>query len=193
MPSERIRWNARHRDRPVPTEPVRLLTERAHLLPRRGRALDVAGGTGRNAIWLAGRGLDVTLVDVSDVALAHAAAAAAEAGVALTTVQADLAADPLPAGPFEVVLVHHYLDREVWSVLPSMLAPGGLLLACQPTIRNLERHARPSACWLLGENEIGFLAEAVVDADPGLEAVEVTEGWTGEGRHEARLVLRRRR
>jgi ubiquinone/menaquinone biosynthesis C-methylase UbiE len=56
------------------------LTGLDDLLPRRGRALDVAGGTGRHALWLARRGLDTTLADVPQVALEKAAAAASEEG-----------------------------------------------------------------------------------------------------------------
>lgn len=185
-------WNARHAARETLTHPSAFVTDREYLLPARGRALDVAGGAGRHAVWLARRGFDAILVDISDVALARAEAAADEDSVALTTVQADLSDDPLPPGDFEVIVVHDYLDRDVWAALPAKLAPGGLLLACQPTVRNLERHPRPSARWLLDEGEIGALAAAVTDEDPGLEVLQVTEGWSDGGRHEGRMVLRRR-
>jgi tellurite methyltransferase len=191
----RANWNERHAAGETSTEPAAFVTERAHLLPPGGRALDVAGGAGRHSVWLARRGFEVTLVDVSDVGLARAASAAVDAGVTIATVQVDLEAEAesLPSGPFDVIVVHHYLDRDVWSALPDALAPGGVLLVCQPTVRNLERHARPSARWLLDEGEIGILTQVIVDADPDLEVVEVTEDWTDEGRHEARLVLRRAR
>jgi len=193
MASVRSSWNERHTERRTATRPAAFLADREYLLPAGGRALDVAGGAGRHAVWLARRGFEVTLVDIADVALARAEAAAAEAPVPLTTVQADLSCDPLPAGDFAVIVVHDYLDRDVWSALPASLSPGGVLFACQPTLRNLERHPRPSARWLLDEGEIGTLAQVVVDSDPALQVVEVTEGWTGQGRHEARLVLRRQR
>ena len=56
-----------------------LVAEAAGLAP--GRALDLACGEGRNAIWLASVGWDVTAVDYSDVAIAKARARAAEEGV----------------------------------------------------------------------------------------------------------------
>ena len=189
--SVRSSWNERHAARETPPRPAAFVVDREHLLPAKGRALDVAGGSGRHALWLARRGFEVTLVDISDVALARAEAAATDASLALTTVQADLSNDPLPSGRFEVIIVVDYLDRDVWSALPSLLAPGGLLLACQPTVRNLERHPHPSARWLLDEGEIDVLASVATEADPDLRIVEVTEGWTGESRHEAQLVLRR--
>lgn len=186
-------WNSRHAERGRLTTPARFLTERAHLLPAGGRALDVAGGQGRNAIWLAERGFDVTLLDVSDVAIAGAEDAAVEAGVSLTAVRTEVTPEAIPAGPFDVVVVHHFLDRPVWAALPGALADGGVLFVCQPTERNLERHPRPSRRWLLAESEIAAFAHAATAADPGLEVIEVGEGWTAEERHEARLVIGRRR
>jgi tellurite methyltransferase len=198
-PSDRARWNARYAARaadPAPASgPAAFLTERAALLPERGTALDVAGGTGRNALWLGARGLDVTLVDVSDAACAEATARAVAAGVSLDIVRADLTEDPVPEGPWDLVLVHHWLDRPTWRALPGHLAPGGVLLVCQPTERNLERHERPGRRWLLDDGEVERLAQELVAAAPDgveLEVVEASEGWGTEGRHEARLVLRRR-
>lgn len=186
-------WNSRHTERGPLTAPARFLTERAHLLPAGGRALDVAGGQGRNAIWLAQRGFDVTLLDVSDVAIEGAEEAAAEAGVSLTAVRTEVTPEAIPAGPFDVVVVHHFLDRPVWAALPGALADGGVLFVCQPTERNLERHPRPSRRWLLAESEIAAFAYAATAADPALEVIEVGEGWTDEERHEARLVIGRHR
>lgn len=191
-PDARARWNARYRARAGSGPPARFLTDRAPLLPGSGRALDVAGGTGRNAVWLARRGFEVTLVDVSDVAVAAAEADAARQGTEVTVVRGELAPDRLPDGRFDVILVHHYLDRALWTALPPRLAPGGVLLLCQPTVRNLERHPRPSRRWLLEIGEIPRLAARLCRDDPDLEVVEATEGWTEDDRHEGRLVVRRR-
>jgi tellurite methyltransferase len=191
----RTRWNTRYaglaRDPTAPpSSPSRFLTDRAELVPRTGRALDVAGGRGADSVWLATRGLDVTLVDVADAACAEATAQAVAAGVALDVVRAELGADPLPSGPWDVILVHHWLDRRVWTELPAPLAPGGLLLACQPTVRNLERHDRPGRRWLLADDELPDLVAAMQRTRPGLEVVDAAVGWTAEGRHEAQLVAR---
>lgn len=183
--ADREKWDARWRARDdETTEPSAWLTSLVDLLPARGRALDVAGGAGRNAIWLARRGLAVTVVDVSEVGLAMARAGAAAAGVEIETVCADLEVDPLPAGPFDVVLSFHFLRRELFPAFPTVLAPGGLLVYAQPTRKNLERHARPPADFLLGDGELPTLVV-------GLRIVRCFEGWFSEGRHEARMVARK--
>lgn len=187
MPDDdRRRWNARYSERSATDEPARFLVERAALLPTHGHAIDVAGGTGHNARWLASRGLSVTLVDVADEACRIATQRAREDGIDLEVIQADLTHDPLPAGPWDVVLIHHFLAVEVVQAAPELLASGGLLLWCQPTMRNLERHPRPSRRWLLAEGELSALVQEI----RGVEVVALTEGWTEAGRHEAHLVLR---
>jgi SAM-dependent methyltransferase len=187
--ADRDRWNARYRAAGAGGRgPSRFLVQSAALLPRAGRALDVAGGAGVEAVWLAGRGLDVTLVDVSDEALAIARAAAAAAGVALRLERRDLEADGLPGGPFDAVVCLNYLQRSLFEAWGRTLAPGGRLVFLQPTKRNLERHAHPSERFLLADGELGGLVR-------GLEVERLEEGWwdDGEGveRHVARLVARR--
>lgn len=191
----RARWNRKHADAvgsgTAPTDPSSFLTANDALLPTSGRAVDVAGGTGRHALWLAARGLDVTLVDVSDTACAEATRRAIDTGVSLDVVRADLSRDPLPAGPWDVIVVTHWLDRDVWSRLPAELAPSGTLLLCQATVSNLERHDRPPRHFLLEDGEVAQLADRFTAADAALEVIALEEGWTDEDRHEARLVLRR--
>src|SRR5689334_20619235 len=167
---DRARWNARYREGAKDHEPSPFLEGLDALLPRRGRALDVAGGAGRNALWLARRGLAATLADVSDVALATAARAAAEAGLPLATAQVDLERAPLPAGPWDVVTVFYFLQRSLFPAIAGALAPGGLLVVAHPTRSNLMRHPRPGADHLLLDGELPGLVA-------GLEVVSYEEGW----------------
>jgi tellurite methyltransferase len=183
--SEKERWDTRYREGAGATEPSAFLLSLAGVLPRRGRALDLAGGRGRHAIWLAGRGLDVTLADISEVGVELARAAAEQTGVALRTVTLDLEVDPPPPGPWDLIVCFHYLHRPIFQALPGLLGPGGLFVFCQPTRKNLERHPRPGADFLLDEGELpGLLLE--------MDVLRYEEGWLEEGRHEARVVARRR-
>jgi len=147
--TDRERWDQRWRAAAASNDlrtPSSFLVDLAPLLPaasrdRRPRALDVAGGPGRNAVWLAARGFDVTLVDVSPVALELARTAAIAAGVSLTLVEIDLESGALPSGPFDLVLAIDYLHRPLFSAFPGVVAAGGLLVYAQPTRKNLERNA----------------------------------------------------
>jgi len=183
---ERERWNARYREEAELPPPSPFLAELEPLLPSRGRALDVAGGSGRNALWLARHGLAVTLVDLSEVALARAASAARREGLPLATAQLDLEAEPLPAGPWDVILCTYYLRRPLFAAFAAALGPGGLLVTAHATRSNLERHARPGAGHLLEDGELPSLVQ-------GLEVIRLTEGWLESGRHEARAVARKAR
>lgn len=187
---DRQKWDARYRTRgPDSAAPSAFLVSLADQLPIRGRALDVAGGAGRNALWLARRGLAVTLVDVSEAGLDLARAAAGKTGVAVQLVAADLDAEPLPAGPFDVVVCVDYLRRELFPVFAAALAPRGLLVFQQATRANLQRHAHPSARFLLDDGELPALLRGLA-----LEIVRHEEGWAGPAgaeRHEARLLARK--
>jgi tellurite methyltransferase len=181
----RAHWNERYRVQgPILADPSPFLTSFAGRLPPPGRALDVAGGRGRNALWLAAQGWEVTLVDVAEVGLALAREAAAAQGLPLRTEQRDLEQQGLPPGRFDLIVSIHFLHRPLFSHWGDALTPGGLLLFEQPTYANLERHTTPSARFLLEDGELPTLLE-------GLKVLSYEEGWTESGRHEARLIAQR--
>lgn len=98
-------WDQRYRQKPLlwSAEPNRFVAEvLGDLAP--GTAVDVACGEGRNAVWLAENGWDVTGVDFSSVALERARAMAAERGVEVEWVQADVL-DWQAAGSFDLILI----------------------------------------------------------------------------------------
>ena len=183
--SRRDYWNQRYIERPWPEEPSPWLVANADLLPKpAGQALDAAGGTGRNAVWLARRGWDVTIVDVSDVALSFATERAEAIHVELHTCLRDLRDEPLPEGPWDLILLFHYLDQELFSALATALEPGGLLIGALATVANLERNERPALPYLIEEAELPALIG-------DFEIVRYEEGWHDD-RHNARFVAQRR-
>ena len=184
---DRQKWDTKYSAaEDVPREPSAVLRSLGALLPNSGRALDVAGGAGRNAIWLAQRGLDVTIADVSPRGLALAEERALEAGVMITTLCTDLEDAPFPAGPWDLILSVCYLWRPLFAVYPQVLSPGGLLVIIQPTKQNLERHPKPPAGFLLSDGELPSLVS-------GLEIVHYQERWQADGRHDAVVVARQAR
>ena len=182
---ERSTWDERYRGPGEPLrEPSSFLRSIGEALPSCGRALDVGGGAGRHALWLAARRLATTIVDVSAVGLDIARSRAREAGLSIDTVVADLDRDPLPAGPWDVIVDFHYLQRGLFAAFHATLGEGGYLVFCHPTATNLERHPRPSAAHLLADGEFPALAQL-------FETVDYFEGWSDEGRHEVRALLRK--
>ena len=133
----------------------------------------MAAGAGRVAVWLARRGLEVTALDVSPLGLEHCQRAARAAGVNVETQTLDLESEPLPAGPFSVISCFHYLQRDLFSAFRERLEPGGVLLCELATRRNLERHPRPGARFLLEPNELNTLCAP-------FELVYYREGWIGD-------------
>jgi SAM-dependent methyltransferase len=131
--ADRERWEARWRERaadPGPPEPW--LVANARELPR-GPVLDVAAGMGRNALWLAARGWQVTALDIAAPALERLEVAAVGRRVVVATRCADLdapeALDGL--GPFAGLLVVRYKPSGAqWRRLIGVLGPGGRLLLC---------------------------------------------------------------
>jgi tellurite methyltransferase len=179
------KWDAKYAAADeVPREPSAVLRSLDAILPKSGRAIDVAGGAGRNAIWLAQRGLEVTIADVSPRGLELAAARAQEAGTSITPLWTDLEDGPFPAGPWDLILCVCYLWRPLYAVYPQVLLPGGLLVIIQPTKKNLERSPKPPAGFLLEDGELPSLLK-------GLEVVHYAEGWQADGRHDAVVVARK--
>ncbi|MGY1855450.1 class I SAM-dependent methyltransferase [Modestobacter sp. SYSU DS0290] len=129
-------WEERYRGAPAlwsgrvnPT----LVAEAADLPP--GRALDVGCGEGGDALWLAGRGWQVTGLDWSEVALARAAEHAAAAGVGdrVEWVPGSFEDWQPPVAAFDLVTAHflHPTAEQRGVLLPRLaaaVAPGGTLL-----------------------------------------------------------------
>ena len=87
--------------------------------PKPGRALDLAGGVGRHALFLAERGWDVTLMDISATGLAEAKRQAESRNLHVTLEQRDLTEWPLPPSAFDLILVFFYLERRLFSQIEA--------------------------------------------------------------------------
>ncbi len=137
---ERKRWNRKYREAPgagTSTVPDPFL-ERAFseyilpLFPHGGSALDLAGGAGRHAIWLAKQGWEVTLIDISETGVEQARQNAGPLASHIHFVVDDLtrfkASQTGFETVFEVVMAFFYLEREIFSEMVKAVRPGGLLV-----------------------------------------------------------------
>lgn len=155
-----------------------------------GRALDLGTGEGRNAIWLAERGWQVTAVDFSAVGLAKAAELAAGHGVTgVRWVEADLREyQPGPAAYDLVLLAYVHLPPDEFGALLQMaasaLAPGGTLLVVGHDVDNIAHgHGGPQ------DPRILHRVQDVVAALPGLAIQRAEQArrpvLTGDGERAA--------
>jgi SAM-dependent methyltransferase len=162
-------WDTRYRatDLVWGGEPNQFVAEEFTGTPP-GRALDLGAGEGRNAIWLAGLGWQVTGVDFSAVAVERARRLAAERGVTVDWVVADLR-DYQPApGVFDAVIVAylHLPPADLSIVLgraARALAPGGRILVVGHDVTNIDQGVG-------GPQDPGILhtPQAIVADLPGL-------------------------
>ena len=169
---ERADWNERYAGAELvwTAQPNRFLVAEAEALPP-GRALDLACGEGRNAVWLAERGWRATGVDFSDVALAKGERLAAARGVEVEWVEADVRAWQPEPGAFDLVAVFYlqlpeHERRPVHRRAAAALAPGGTLLV-------VAHHATNPAEGYGGPQDpaVLFTEDDVVADVPGLEIV----------------------
>lgn len=179
-------------------EPNEFVVAAADRIPP-GRVLCLAEGEGRNAVYLAGLGHDVTAVDASSVGLAKARRLAAERGVSLTTVLADLTDFTIePEAWAGIVSIWAHLPRPVRTRLYGQAArgllPGGVFVLMAYTPAQLAYGTGgPSVPGLLVD--LASLREDL----PGLEFVigrefvrDVHEGKLHQGPSAVVQVLARR-
>jgi tellurite methyltransferase len=109
-------------------EPAHFLVENIELLPK-GRALDLAMGNGRNAIYLAKAGFEVEGIDISPEAISAALESAEEAGIRIEAQVADLEkAFHLKGGAYDVIICFNYLQRSLIPEMKKGLRHGGMIV-----------------------------------------------------------------
>jgi tellurite methyltransferase len=128
-------WNKRYRLREhaasdLESPPTPLLMEAAKALTP-GKALDLACGAGRNALWLAEKGWDVTAVDGASEAIEILRARAVDRGIEVEAILADL-----EKGEFDIYDSHwdliadcYYLQRNLFEPAKRGVTPGGILIS----------------------------------------------------------------
>jgi tellurite methyltransferase len=140
---ERPQWESRYRARSADggQAPSLFVVEHCRQLSP-GRALDVASGDGRHALYLARHGWAVDAVDFAHAGLARLLAVARRNGLPVAALQADLEAFPLPGEHYDLVVNTRYLQRSLFGALRIAVRPGGLIVF-ETFLRGYERFGQP--------------------------------------------------
>jgi 2-polyprenyl-3-methyl-5-hydroxy-6-metoxy-1,4-benzoquinol methylase len=154
-PQDKERWNQKYQIQEYISgkEPIPFLKQNVELLPK-GTVLDLAMGEGRNGVYLATKGFEVTGIDISETGLRKAEALAAERGVTITTKVADLERYKLVPNTFEVIVCTYYLQRDLFPQIISALKPGGMAVVETYTIDHKKYEPGFRQEYLLNPNEL---------------------------------------
>jgi 2-polyprenyl-3-methyl-5-hydroxy-6-metoxy-1,4-benzoquinol methylase len=171
-------WNQRYSNDSFfyGTGPNAFLASQAHLLRSGQQALAVADGEGRNGVWLARQGLDVTAVDFSPVAVAKARQLAAQCGVTVRHEIADLFAWNWGENRFDVIVAIFIQfaapagRRILHEAMRDALKPGGLLILQGYRPKQLEyKTGGPSSAENL------YTADTLREEFPGMKILHLRE------------------
>ena len=127
--SNKERWNLKYEGTTYiyGKEPTAFLNEKLSLL-KKGKALVLAMGEGRNAVYLAENGFDVTGVDISAVGIEKCERLAEERGVAVNSVVANLTDYDMGREQYDLITNFYFFDKSILPGVIDSLKPGGIFI-----------------------------------------------------------------
>jgi tellurite methyltransferase len=160
MKQDRIKWNERYRKESYPTEVASVVKKFYHLAPGK-KALDIAAGNGRNAVFLARKGFSVDAVDISEVGLSEFASGYPN----INAICADLDQFDIATARYDLIVNVKFLNCRLFPYIQEGLKPGGVLIF-QTLLESNSIKSTPEHCrdYLLRANELlnGFLAMRII-------------------------------
>jgi 2-polyprenyl-3-methyl-5-hydroxy-6-metoxy-1,4-benzoquinol methylase len=127
--ADQKRWDERfeRKEFVLGKEPNPFLKKYIHLLPK-GKALDIASGEGRNAVFLAQQGFEVDAVDISDKGLEKTRKLAREQGVKIKTFLVDLDQYQIEKDRYDLIANFYYLKRHLIPRIKKGIKKGGRVI-----------------------------------------------------------------
>jgi len=158
--------------------PVTFLKEQIKKIPR-GKALCLAAGEGRNAVYLAQQGFEVVAVDISPKGLEKGRKLAQKLGVEIKTVVADLRKYDMGRAQYDLITDFYYYDPALFGRIMTALKPGGFFVFQNFSIDqpNTNRFGPRNPAYLVKPNEIlnyfdqyriRYYEDTVIDLDEGM-------------------------
>jgi len=142
----------------ITTAPASLLVDHVDLLPSEGEALDIAMGKGRNALYLASRGLNVTGIDSDPESVAACRAEAERQSLQVQAVAADALSWEMGRERYDVILNFYFLERALSPRIIAALKPGGVLFFETYTLAQLSLPYGPrNPLWVLHPAELPLM------------------------------------
>lgn len=187
-----VDWDERFSEGEYPQDPdpSPVLQDFVDAIPE-GRALDIATGTGRNAVFLATQGFEVEAIDQSREGLRITRENAADRGVEdrITPIQADLSTFAFPTERYEAITISFYRAVDRFPDIKEALAPGGYLF--------VEHHLRSTDSTPSGptSDRYRFAANELLHACLDLTVLyydETTEERPGDRRRASARILARK-
>jgi 2-polyprenyl-3-methyl-5-hydroxy-6-metoxy-1,4-benzoquinol methylase len=129
METDQKRWDKRfgQKEFALGKEPNTFLRKHIRLLPK-GKALDIAAGEGRNAVFLAQQGFEVDAVDISEKGLKKAQKLARKKGVKIHTSLIDLDQYPIEKEQYDLIADFYFLKRRLIPRIKKGLKKGGKVI-----------------------------------------------------------------
>ena len=168
MRQDRIKWNEKYRKEHHATEVASVVKKFYHLAPGK-KALDIASGNGRNAVFLTDKGFSVDAVDISEVGLAEFSGKYPN----INAICADLDQFEIATVHYDLIVNVKFLNRRLFPYIHEGLKPGGVVifhaLLESDSLKSTPEHCRD---YLLKINELlqAFLTMRIIyyreDRDP---------------------------
>lgn len=190
MTNVQHKWDERYRQLVGSyPDPALVLQQNQHLLPQHGYALDLACGLGANALLLAKLGLQTQAWDISNEALTKLSVEAQQRQLDVRTEQRDVSAEPPEENSFDVIVVSHFLERQLCEQLVNALKPNGLVFYQTFCRDKVEIKGPQNPEFLLADNELLSLFARLKLRAYREESLlgDITQGW----RNQAMLVAQK--
>ncbi len=154
MTEDKLRWNTKYREGRL--TPLRDTLIRFYGFACKGKALEIACGTGANSIFLAKKGFRVVAIDISEVAINKARLQAKREGVEhlLRFKPMDVRAFGFMPEQYSIVLSFYFLDRSLFRRMERSLSKGGVLIFETYNYKYLDLNPTFDPRYVLNKNEL---------------------------------------